>query len=706
MPSGQSPDGRAGGLPPLRGFAPRPPSSSRFLAADLALGVLLAVLGFLAPLAAARFAAPVTLNLGPNDGAYVRGFREDWERVGRTRFHWTTLSSSIRLPVRLSGEGHVLRLRARRHFVEPAWVRLSAEGRTVAGPFEIAADSRVPYRILEFPLPRLEGRAPFELGVEAHSANPRPLGLAIDWIEIERRGKDAQVRPMVRLQLALMMVLAAAFAAARLAGASRAWALAHAAVLLAAACAGTLRDVVAADRIVREGASAYLAAAALAVLLARWAPTRRLLALEDTRRAAAVLVLLTLTALAIRLVLLLHPQFFYPDVRVHANVAWQLHRRGLVAFLREFTASQYRFSLGLQFENGHWYAFPYPPAFYLMCWPLLRLGCRPEVAVSLLAAVVNSFEAFLVYAIGRRLRLPTAVAVAGAAAPVVLPLFMARLTLAYFPAMVGHAVDALVILYLLWKIDELQRTRVWITLGALLALALLTYTQSLLNFGLLLPLFLLVQIALDRAPGARARQAGLAAAGLLGVVLSLAVFYGRYVPTFLDMQRGVPMPEEQILIEKLKQPAAADEDVQAEEGPDDPFAGPTLDPWRGARKAAWRLVVFYGWFAPAVVAGLCLLFARFLGGAAARFAGTWALLYLLLNLASGGLPGPNLVRYNKDLEIVAPLFCLALGAIAAWLWELGRVWARALAAVYAASYYVCGAGRAVRYWLEKFVMER
>ena len=34
--------------------------------------------------------------------------------------------------------------------------------------------------------------------------------------------------------------------------------------------------------------------------------------------------------------------------------------------------------------------------------------------------------------------------------------------------------------------------------------------------------------------------------------------------------------------------------------------------------------------------------------------------YLVLNLASGGLPGPNLVRYNKDLEVVAPLFCVAL----------------------------------------------
>jgi hypothetical protein len=103
--------------------------------------------------------------------------------------------------------------------------------------------------------------------------------------------------------------------------------------------------------------------------------------------------------------MLLHPGFYYPDVRVHALFAWQLARRGLVEFLRDFTANQYRYSLGLQFESGHWYAFPYPPAFYLMTWPLTAWArFRPEVAVSLVAAVANSLEVIAVFAIARRLR--------------------------------------------------------------------------------------------------------------------------------------------------------------------------------------------------------------------------------------------------------------------------------------------------------------
>jgi len=80
----------------------------------------------------------------------------------------------------------------------------------------------------------------------------------------------------------------------------------------------------------------------------------------------------------------------------------------------------------------------------------------------------------------------------------------------------------------------------------------------------------------------------------------------------------------------------------------------------------------------------------------------WALTYLVLNLLSGGLPGPNLVRYNKDLEVVAPLCCLALGFVGAWLWARGR-W---MAAVYAAAYSTFGLARGVRYLTEKFILER
>jgi len=123
---------------------------------DLALVLLLAAAGWFAPVLAAHTARPALIKFGPNDADYVRGFRSDWERDGLTLFRWTGLSSSVTLPLRIQGEGHVLRMRVRRHFVEPARVSLSVEGRAVGSPFTIAAELHVPYRVIELPLPALQ----------------------------------------------------------------------------------------------------------------------------------------------------------------------------------------------------------------------------------------------------------------------------------------------------------------------------------------------------------------------------------------------------------------------------------------------------------------------------------------------------------------------------------------------------------------------
>ena len=360
-------------------------------ARDLAAALALAAAAWAGPTAAARVASPALVNFGPNDARYVQGFRADWERDGRTRFHWTSPSSAVHLPVFARGPGHVLRMRIRRHFVEPARVTLKIEGRTFAA-FDLAADTRVAYRTMEFPLPPLEGRAPFSLQIDAPSANPAPLGIAMDWLEISREGPGARFALPRHVPIALLVTALAAFGAVLAAGGAFLPAFALAAALVAAASAGVAADVLAAERILREGAGVFVVTALLAALLVRVPRLRRALDVVSPAVAGA-LVLLVLTALAVRLVLLLHPGFYYPDVRIHAMFAWQVARFGLDRFLQEFTASQFRYSLGLQFENGHWYAFPYPPVFYLLSWPLVRLlRSPPEVAVSVLAAAVNSLE--------------------------------------------------------------------------------------------------------------------------------------------------------------------------------------------------------------------------------------------------------------------------------------------------------------------------
>jgi len=672
--------------------------------ARAAAAFLLALAAWWAPEIAARHARPVLLDLGPNDPDYVRGFREDWERDGLTRFHWAGNSAEIRLPLRLTGEGHVLRMRARRHFIEPSHVRLTTEGRTAA-VFDIQSDTKDPYRILEFPLPSLEGRTPFVLSLQAASENASPWSIALDWIEIERRGPGARFSLLSSTRFFVVIAAIVALLAPLLAGLDLRWALAHAIALLVAASWGFHEDVLATERILREGTAAYALAGVVALALARWPRARSALGIV-TPWVAGGLVLLVLVALALRLAMLLHPRFYYPDVRVHAQFAWELGRRGIITFLRRFTENQYRYSLGLQLENGHWYAFPYPPVFYVLCWPLGLLGFRPEVAVSLIAALVNSLETLVVFGIARRLERAEGLALGAAAAVPVLPLFIARLSLAYFPALVGHGVDALVILYLVAHLDSLHRRRVVVTLGALLAAALLTYTQSLLNFAVMLSLFLALQLAGDRTPEGRRRQLGLAAAGALGATLSLLLFYGRYVPILFDMRRGVPMAEERVLLDKqeqqARQAALAGERTAPPDEEEDPYTGPRVDWLRGLRKAAWRLYVFYGLFAPVVVAGALLTWRRTTRPDAARFVAAWALTYLVLNLASGALPGPNLVRYNKDLEVVAPLCCVGLASVGAWIWSHTR----AGTLVYGAAFWLFALLRARGYFLEKLFLER
>lgn len=653
----------------------------------------LAALACGAGLALARVAL---VELGPNDGDYVRGFREDWERDGTTRFRWTSPTAAVDIPLEVRGEGFKLRLRVRRHFVEPAHVRLIAEGRTVHA-FDIAADTKVPYRIEEAPLPALAGGGPFQIAIQAPSENPRPLGIAMDWMEIERTGAG-RFRPRPSMTLRFVLVALVAFAVPLLAGASRTLALAHSTLVILGGAAGAALHPVAAERILREGAGPYAAVALVALLLLSWRPAREALAVVVPGIAGALAVVVLIAA-AVRLALLLHPQFYYPDVHVHGLLARELARRGLGPFLGDFTLNQFRYSLGLQFENGHWYAFPYPPAFYVLCWPLVRLAqISPDVAVAILAAAVNSLEALLVFALGRRLGATAAQSLAAAATVPLLPLFTTRLSLGYFPALVGHAMDALAILVLVAKRRELARRRVIAVVATLIALALLTYTQSLVNLGILLPCFLILQLAFERASWRR--HLGLAAAGALGALLSLALFYGRYVPIFLDMQRGIPMEGEAVLLEKLdrvdRQRVIADE-APAEPN-DDPYAGTTVNPLRGIRKAVARLTIFYGpGFALAIAAGFLLLIKRS-EAEIARFVLAWGATYLLLNLGSAGLPGPNLLRYNKDLEIVAPLCCLALATTGVWLWERARV----LGLAYAAGYVWFGWTRAVRVLLERF----
>lgn len=624
----------------------------------------------------------MVFKLGPNDSEHLRGFRDDWERDGPTIFRWTTPSARIDLPVHVEGEGLHLRMRARRHFVEPAQVRLALEGRTV-GSVSIQANDREPYQIYDFALPRLEGQHTFALTIESSSENPRPLGIALDWIELDGPGASVFRLPG-STAVRGAWVGAVAVAVPLLAGAGIPLAAAHGGLVLLSLLIGAAVDPLAVERILRNGAAPYAAAGLLAWALL-WI-FRRTAALGAGRPEGSLvrgaLAVLVLVAVALRLVLLLHPRFYYPDVRIHGLFVRELARTGFVAFMEHFTDNQFRYSLGLQFESGHWYAFPYPPVFYLLCGPLVTLfRYTPEVAAAILPSVVNGLEVLAVFAIARRLGLGAGTALAAAASVPILPLLLVRLSLAYFPAITGHGVDVLVILTVLVFAPRFARRRAVVSIAGLVALALLTYTQSLVNLGLLLPLFLLLQVTFDRKAGAWKSHAAFALAGALGALLAVGVFYGRYVPVFVDMQKGVPMAGESIVLERLERLHAVRPEANVEEH-DDPYAQPNTDLWRGVRKAGYRVWIFYGPLAFAIAIGFLMLIKRS-EPPLARFIVAWGASFVLICIGSGGFPGPNLLRYAKELELIAPLCGIAIAVVGAWIGARSRVAAGAygLAAV-------------------------
>jgi len=195
----------------------------------------------------------------------------------------------------------------------------------------------------------------------------------------------------------------------------------------------------------------------------------------------------------------------------------------------------------------------------------------------------------------------------------------------------------------------------------------------------------------------------LVGAALGAAALSFALFYVRYVPMVAALARGVAVPEERIVLDIRQQTRVPEGESVVEEV--DPYSGPELDVVRGLRKAAWRLWVFYGPFAPLVVLGFLLLLPS-LEGYRKRLVVAWGATYLVLNLASGGLPGPNLVRYNKDLEIVAPLCALGLASLTVRAWESRRAAVRALAVFVSLGWVIFVAGRAYTALAERLVLER
>ena len=230
--------------------------------------------------------------------------------------------------------------------------------------------------------------------------------------------------------------------------------------------------------------------------------------------------------------------------------------------------------------------------------------------MSLVAAVVNSLEAVIVF--GDRAAAPPlgadGLARRGARSRCCRS-SLVRLSLAYFPALVGHAVDAVVLL-----VSARAPARSSIARASSLVFAALhrrsrsSPTRSrVLNFAVLVPLFLLVRVDRDAIAGGRVvGQLGLVPPAALGGVLVAGPLL-RPLRADRSSTCARACRWRRSRSSSRSRSGSAATRATAVEAPSD--AGRSLrgpghrPPARHARRPRWRLYVFYGFFAFAVVRG-------------------------------------------------------------------------------------------------------
>ena len=585
-------------------------------------GLRAAALAWLGALVAAALAlarpAPLFVNLGAGDAAFARGFRGGWERdglrgSGETMFRWTLDGSRLELPVRVLSGNLSARLRLARFAPGQADVSVQAGGQERDRWTQPSQAWRV-RDILLGPL-----RGPLVLSFRSQSADSEGLGVALDWVEMTGAQvilpSEHMMAGLALFFLALPVLVAVHFRSAT-----------------AGFVAGTLLLVMATPVLLwdRLGALVGLSRAGGPAVLALISCALAARALRTERRAAWI----PAAVVAIALVALSHPFYYYPDVDTHARylAAGRADPR-LFLDAREF---QMRTGAWTRDVAGRQVAFPYSSAFHVLSWPAaLALG---EVAAVKCAAVTAlGLTVLLVHALARLLGLGPLAALLAQALVVLLPVTASRLTLALFPTLLGQALELLLIVVLARTFPPEGRRSAW-ALGALLVLAQAAYTGSVLNVGLTILVFILIAVAAGQVRGALRLFVLYAIAALVVVVVQ----YARFLPVFWHD-----------VLPHIGQGTASTE----------------TDGARPVARALRRLGLFYDVVYPLLLAPGLIAIQR--APAAAR---RIVMAALVAGIALLGLryAVPVVFRDAKEIELMAaPVAVLAAGG-AAWLWRRGR----------------------------------
>jgi hypothetical protein len=618
-------------------------------------------------LAAYQVPGDIFLAFGPNDYPYVTGFREDFEIDEPTFIHWSGARGRIHLPFLLPSVPFDLRIRYKRHVAIPAEIRVFV-GDELVDRFD-APQGDFTVRTLTVdrnPSPW----APVEITLLARSQDPRPLGLALDWLQVVPK------QPVIPTGIAFVYLLgfvAGLYAFPRLIGFSERAAL----ELGSAGIIGTaiwisfdkLAPLHAASALGLRYHLAALFVAFVAYLLRH--NDNSAFSRPEARWALLAFYLGTL----IRLMALFHSEFYYPDVRTHSKFVSLIWTEGLSGFLSDHIANQHRHLLGLQYVGDRWLAFPYPPLLYLTIYPLSLLRLPVDEWMKLVPAILIGIEGLVVFVIAFRLGASARASAAATWFHAFAPLVAFRLTVASYAAMFGHFWDLLVALYLVCFFQKLDRFWVGLGLAGLVSISLLSYAGSALVLGLFVPAFA-VTVPIRCKKGNFASLAVRAAFwALVGALTAIALYYVQYIPELVPNWLGGTESAT----------SASSELIELD-----------LTPLAAFRMAVHRINLFYGpLFGALVFFGLLVVRRKFthpLGfplvfGTLAAFFG--------LNFLRSGLGETHIFQFTKDDLVLLPLAVIVFGALADGIAQRSR-WGKVVAAAFLAGWMVWGCVELVR----------
>lgn len=566
----------------------------------------------------------VEFNLGPGDTPFVSGFEANSDVEDKVGWHWTTYEAQVDLPFRAEGSSLDVTLRYARMFGEEAVVDVRVGGE----PTETFRARGGEIRTTTLRAPSVRGPLVLDFAVDSHER--RNMGLRMDRLAI-----DVPSGPPLRLRpgAALMPVAAAGlfFLGLLVLGASSA--AAGALSLLGASAFAALAWVDLFQAWRQVSLVPIMLSISVPVLFVARRGVEIRMGMERT--VATTLVCAALATMVLRLGLISHPDFYYPDLLTHTRVADAIRNEGPSFLLHPADALN---------AQGAWTkpvlggvsALPYAIVFHT---PFAVLASvfdlsidQIETAMKAGASLVSVLPILLAGLLASRLSLPPLAALLLC----VIPTYTSRLSFGLLPALLGHVFDlaALLAIAVFLKKDALAspRSMAWVT-GTLL-FGHLAYTSSTVNesiFAALLALLYFVGPRQEMRVGGRILLAeGLAAFG------AFLLYYRHFVGDVFG------------LAAKLLGIEDATGSTSASVYPIESFWG----------LLAERTGTFFGW--PYVI--LALVGLGLAGSAVhrSRLVTAWGLAYLVLILLRAKVP--DVFRYGHETLFLTPLVGLLAGS--------------------------------------------